>query len=181
MIAVIQTPFSNTTSVVSALDRLGLGYYKVDLPEGIRSETTKLILPGVGHAGALMAYLRQARWDSTIRTTTLPFFGICLGYQILFEYLEEGEVEGLGILPGNVVKLPLSPLPHMGWSREVNSQEYYYFVHSYGVLSSPCETHRLTGETSVITRAEFKNYRGTQFHPERSGAAGEKLLKEYLC
>lgn len=181
MIAVIRTPFSNTTSVTAALDRLGLKNFCVDLPQEISDETTHLILPGVGHAGALLKHLRTLNWDSFIQKTQLPFLGICLGFQILFDYLEEGELQGLGIMEGKVVKLPLTPLPHIGWSREKGSEEYFYFVHSFGVLASMQGTHELEGKLPVVTRARKRNFFGTQFHPERSGKCGEKILQEYLC
>lgn len=181
MIAVIKTPYSNTTSVRAALDRLGVENYSVEVPSEVTRVTTKLILPGVGNAGALMEHLQRTGWDSFLLKTRLPYLGICLGFQILFDFLEEGKVRGLGIMRGDVVKLPVKPLPHMGWSKEKNSKEYYYFVHSYGIMSSPEGTHFLEGTASVVTRARKGNFQGTQFHPERSGLAGEKFMKEYVC
>lgn len=181
MIAVIKTPLSNTTSVISALDRLGFKNYAPKCPFEVSSDTTHLILPGVGHAGAMVSHLRSSGWDRYLLSSKLPFLGICLGFQILFEDLEEGNVKGLGIMKGSVVKLPLTPLPHMGWSKERGERDYFYFVHSYGVQNSVDATHFLSGENSIVSRATKDNFRGTQFHPERSGVSGEKLLKEYLC
>lgn len=181
MISVIKTPYSNFFSVACALERLGCDYQLVENPDDVSDSTTHLILPGVGHAEAMMNHLIKTNWKTFITNTKLPFLGICLGFQILFDYLEEGNVAGLGIFQGNVTRLPFETLPHIGWSKEIGQADYFYYVHSYGVLDSSNTAYVLQGTLPVVSRAKKSNYFGTQFHPERSGKAGEAVLKEFLC
>jgi glutamine amidotransferase len=106
--------------------------------------------------------------------------------QVLFESTAEGECQGLGILKGNVEKLPFTPNPHMGWASLQSGTyegDYFYFVHSYGVMkSSPHqEVSWANAHIPFIAMVKERNYTGVQFHPERSGAAGHKLLKDFLC
>ncbi len=181
MKTIIKTPFSNALSLAASLDRLGIPNQSVTLPLDVSADTTHLLFPGVGHAGKMLAFLRDNGWDQFIRETTLPFMGICLGFQVLFDFLEEGECEGLGIFDGRVGKLALKPLPHMGWARERGHPEYYYFVHSFGVATSQAATHYLETDLPVVSRARRKNFYGCQFHPERSSETGARILKEFLC
>lgn len=180
MIAVINSPVSNTFSFTSALEKLGLEYQIVNNPQEINEGHKYLVLPGVGHATVMMDYLKQRGWDEFIKSGRLPFLGICLGFQILFETLEESGEQGLGVFQGKVQRLPFAPNPHMGWSREVNGDDYYYYVHSYGVLESPQAKTFILTPLPVVSRAQFGSFTGVQFHPERSGRVGEAFLKGYF-
>lgn len=180
MIAVIDSPVSNIFSFTSALERLNLPFHLVREPKNILSDDKYLVLPGVGHASFMMTFLRDYKWDTYIREGHLPFLGICLGFQVLFEHLDEGDCEGLGIFKGRVVRLPFKTNPNMGWCREVGRSEYFYYVHSYGVLDSPSAVSWLNSSPPAISRANKGKFSGVQFHPERSGDKGELFLRGYF-
>lgn len=186
----------NLPSVERALQRLGAESQRTSSPECI-SKASALLLPGVGHYAALVRALDEQK----IRTPLLdaiqqgvPFLGICLGLQVLFESSEEApELRGLNLLPGKVCALPSQvKLPHMGWNqltpkREsrllagVGSGTYFYFAHSYAALdasdnsSATCEYG--AEFTAVI---EKQNIFAVQFHPEKSGEAGARVLQNFL-
>jgi glutamine amidotransferase len=154
-----------------------------------------VVLPGVGAAAACMARLRQNGLDKLIGRLSQPLIGICIGMQLLFERSEEGATECLGLLPGEVSRLPASTgvrLPHMGWNRlQVPGdsahplvagldQQWLYFVHSYAVRGSVHEiAHCQHGESFSAVVAHGR-VMGAQFHPERSAAAGARLLQNFL-
>ena len=154
----------------------------------------RVVLPGVGSAAHAMQRLRAAGLTNVLRTLTQPVLGICLGMQLLFERSAEGPTPCLGILPASAHSLkaaPGRPVPHMGWNElkrvnvdpilwGVSDGEYAYFVHSYAV---PVTEHTLASAdygiaiSAVVRRA---NFWGTQFHPERSGRTGARLLGNFL-
>ncbi len=194
MIAIIDTAVANISSVANAIERLDLRYVTSSDPEVI-ARASHVILPGVGHAQACMERLEVLGLPPLLRSLRQPVLGICLGMQILFESTEEGDCEGLGILPGRVEKIRESPglaLPHMGWNtielidpsspllRGIFSGDRVYFVHSYRTpLSTETRASTSYGETipAVVSR---DNYFGTQFHPERSGPVGLAMLRNFL-
>jgi glutamine amidotransferase len=141
-----------------------------------------------------MARLRYNGLDRLIPRLTQPLLGICIGMQLLFERSEEGDTECLGLLPGAVQRLVPSPgvrVPHMGWNRlQVASphplvaglnQQWVYFVHSYAAQVSPTILASCTHGDSFAAVVATGQVVGTQFHPERSGVAGARLLQNFLA
>jgi glutamine amidotransferase len=194
VIAVIDNGGANVASLLSALGRLGADAQVTRDHAAIR-DASHVILPGVGAAADSMARLRAAGLDTLIPALAQPLLGICLGMQLLFDSSEEGCTRCLGLLPGSVTRLRPAPgvrVPHAGWSRvrwrqthplaegldERNS--WFYFMHGYAVLDSSAALGAAdAGEsfTAVVVRG---NVAGVQFHPERSGSAGARILENFL-
>src|ERR1700722_10970256 len=190
----------NLPSVERALQRLGVQTERVSTSAGV-AKAAALILPGVGHYGALIRALgRNGLRESLIAAieSGVPFLGICLGLQALFENSEEApDLHGLQILPGSVrVLRGAVKLPHMGWDQlqskagsrlleGIDSAAYFYFAHSYAV---PYCAEKLTLDTRAtcsyggefVAVTEKENIFGVQFHPEKSGAAGQRVLENFL-
>ncbi|MEE4330206.1 MAG: imidazole glycerol phosphate synthase subunit HisH [Wenzhouxiangella sp.] len=192
-VAVINSGGANLGSVVHALRRLGVECTLTrDLRE-IRS-AERVILPGVGSAGAAMAALRDAGLLDGIVGLTQPVLGICLGLQLLFEHSEEGDAACLGIMPGTVTRLAVEPglrLPHMGWNQVewnlrddplaagLSGDEWFYFVHSFAApIDRAVATCRHGQRFAAIVR--HNNFAACQFHPEKSAAAGARILENFL-
>lgn len=191
-IAVVDSGGANISSVLHALRRLGVDPVFTADAQTIRA-ADRVLLPGVGAAGRAMDVLRNHRLVDVLRGLTQPVLGICLGMQLLFESSDEDGAALLGLIPARVRRLAGGAglrVPHMGWNalrRERPDSladpldgHWCYFVHSYAApvgewtLSS---SHH--GEPfSAIVRAG--NFRGAQFHPERSAAAGSRLLHDFL-
>jgi imidazole glycerol phosphate synthase glutamine amidotransferase subunit len=186
----------NVTSVERALRRLGAHVSTTNRPEAI-VEAERLILPGVGHCGALIAALdahglRQPLRDAIARG--INFLGICLGLQALYEASDEApSLAGLALLPGRVTHLPAGvKLPHMGWNQlrctkssrlleGIPQNAFFYFAHSYAApASGPESTAVCEHGRAFIAVIEQRNIFGVQFHPEKSGAPGAKLLENFL-
>ena len=167
-------------------------------PEEILS-ADKVILPGVGAFGDAMKNLTAAGLDTVLREVAdrkKPLLGICLGMQLLFEESEESPgVKGLGLLPGLILRIPAAPglkIPHMGWNnlkinsgkslyRSVPDSSYVYFVHSYYLKANDPEDVAARCEYGVTIDAsvESGNLYGCQFHPEKSGDVGLKILSNF--
>lgn len=195
--AVIDSGGANLGSVLYALERLGASVELTRDVDRIRV-AERVILPGVGAAGPAMRVLREARLVETIRALKQPVLGICLGLQLLFEFSEEDDTECLGIIPGRVTRLDAPRLPHMGWNRleavrsdlllaGVGASEWFYFVHSFAVSSIGAESPSYRDIVAVGCHAEKfaavvrrNNFTACQFHPERSAAAGARLLENFL-
>jgi imidazole glycerol-phosphate synthase subunit HisH len=195
-VAVVDSGVANLASVLAALRRLGAEAGVTSDSKIIRA-ADHVILPGVGSAAAAMARLQAKDLIDPLRQLKRPVLGICLGMQLLFEFSEEnGGTPGLGIVPGRVRRLrssPATPVPHMGWNqltarhpghrmlRDVQSGSFVYFVHGYA--APPADTAVATTEYGETFTAivEWKNFLGCQFHPERSGAVGAQILKNFLC
>lgn len=202
MIAIVDYRAGNLTSVARALDYLGHRCEITDQPERIRS-AERVILPGVGAAGATMENLRHLGLDSLLREEVIaagkPFLGICIGIQILLDRSEEDDARCLGVIPGRVARFPNSidgrPLkvPQIGWNRVHQSSKphplftgvadntHFYFVNSYypipadsGVAIATCEYG--INFVAAIARG---NLVATQFHLEKSGPAGLRLLDNF--
>jgi imidazole glycerol phosphate synthase glutamine amidotransferase subunit len=186
----------NVTSVDRALRRLGAHVFTTNQPEAI-ADAERLILPGVGHCGALIAALdahglRQPLRDAIARGAN--FLGICLGLQALYEASDEApSLAGLALLPGRVTHLPRGvKLPHMGWNQVrctrssrlldgISPEAYFYFAHSYAApATGPESTAVCDHGRAFIAVIEQRNIFGVQFHPEKSGAPGAKLLENFL-
>ena len=196
MIAIIDSGGANIASVTFALERCGATATLTTDAEIIAS-ADKVILPGVGAAPVAMAQLQKAGLVDCIRGLTQPVLGICLGMQLLFERSEEGDTALLGLIPGTVGAFQQAPglsIPHMGWNRllptagaaanpllkGIDDGAHVYFVHSYFAPVS--------GDTVAACRygADFTalvahgNFMGAQFHPERSGPIGARILQNFL-
>ena len=197
MIAIIDYGAGNLQSVKKAFDFIGAESVITDNPETINA-CDKILLPGVGSFGDAMDSMNKKGLVETVKQNALsgkPFLGICLGLQLLFEESEESPgVKGLGIFKGKIKKFAPDmglKIPHIGWnSLEIKQKDtlfkgipensYVYFVHSY--YGSDCE-ESLTATTEygkeLTAAVAHKNVYGVQFHPEKSGETGLKILKAF--
>jgi glutamine amidotransferase len=192
-VAVVKLGVGNTASVMFALERLGVAAVLTDDPARI-GEAERVILPGVGAAAHAMRLLRAKALGAVLRSFARPLLGICLGQQLLFESSEEGDAEGLGLMSGRVKRFAASaktPTPHMGWSKlrpvrdnplceGVGAQDYTYFVHSYICPISDATIATAEYGTAFPAMVARGNIFGCQFHPERSGAVGARILRNFL-
>ena len=195
MIAVFDYGAGNLRSVENTLAELGAEYTLVRDSEGLR-QASKIILPGVGHFGQMMRALDALDVRRTFLdriAAGVPFLGICLGLQALFEASEEApEARGLGLYEGVVRRFPLDArVPHMGWNeldvrrdsrllRGMASRPFVYFAHSYYVPENPRAAATCTYEVPYTAALECGNVYGVQFHPEKSGAVGLKIVRNFL-
>ncbi len=192
-LAIIDSGGANISSVSFACRRLGVEPVFTSDPIEIAS-ANRVILPGVGAARAAMAHLESKNLVACIRNLAQPVLGICLGMQLLFESSAEGNTPCLGIIPGRLELLPSREglrVPHMGWNSTEEEMgdpllnglptgPWFYFVHSY---AAPLGKHTVASCThgkpfSAIVR--HGNFRGAQFHPERSATHGARLLQNFL-
>ena len=200
MIAIVDYDAGNLKSVEKALAYLGeASIVTRDFKEIEKAD--KVILPGVGSFGTAMENLKKFELDKVVKEVTgegKPFLGICLGLQLLFDGSEESEgVEGLGILPGDIVKIPDKPglkIPHIGWNsltlqndgrlfQELETVPYVYFVHSFYLKAKEETMVKAVTEYSVNIHAsvEKDNVFACQFHPEKSSTTGLKILKNFAA
>jgi imidazole glycerol phosphate synthase glutamine amidotransferase subunit len=200
-VALIDYGAGNLRSVANALHALGVQPVMAASPEDL-SDATHLVLPGVGSFGDCMAQLEDRRLLSAIRDWVAagkPYFGICLGYQILFDSSEETPgVAGLGIVPGVVRRFTQTPglkIPHMGWNSALprtpdsgnwaglGAEPYFYFVHSYFPVPENPEViaaETTYGADTFAAAIELPNLLACQFHPEKSQDAGIRLIRNFL-
>jgi imidazole glycerol-phosphate synthase subunit HisH len=200
MIVVVDYGAANLLSITRALESQGASVAVSDSPAGIEA-AEGVVLPGVGAAGSAMARLRAGGTDDALRRFARgggPLLGICLGMQLFFEHLEEDDATGLGLLPGSVALLPHGrKIPHMGWNTltwapgtsgtalfsGLQPGTYAYFVHSYACMPANPE-HAVAwtdyGAPLCAAVAAGSLY-GVQFHPEKSGAAGLRMLASWLA
>jgi imidazole glycerol-phosphate synthase subunit HisH len=192
-VVIVESGGANLASLQYALERIGARSQVSRDPKKVAS-ATHVILPGVGAAADAMQRLKSTCLASTISLLTQPVLGICLGMQLLFRSSEEGPTDCLDLLPDTVRRIhaaPGRPVPHMGWNQVTPDREdpllegigpddYAYFVHSYAApVSSVTLAYTEYGKPiSAVVRRQ--NFCGTQFHPERSGKTGAKLLKNFL-
>ena len=192
-VAIIDSGGANIASLRAALARLGAQSVVTTDPEVIR-KAPRVMLPGVGNAHSAMAKLCAAGLDALIPTLTQPLLGICLGMQLLFDRSDEGPANCLGVIPGSIGKLivePGKPVPHMGWNQftqvrpdslldGISSLDHVYFVHSYAAPTSSATVAITDYGTAFTAVARRDNFCGTQFHPERSGVIGARILANFL-
>lgn len=190
-LAIINYRAGNIRSVAFALERLGLSPELTDEPAKIR-RADKLIFPGVGEASSAMAALEASHLADVLRECQQPLLGICLGMQLLCAHSEEGPAEGLGHFAARVRHFPPSAgkVPHMGWNsihdlrgplfEGVAEGSYVYFVHSYYVPPSAETCATCTYGLPFSAALQRGNIFATQFHPEKSGATGEQILRNFL-
>ena len=192
MIAIIDYKMGNLRSVENALKRLGAEFCVTADPVVIRS-ADRVLLPGVGNAAEAMENLRKAGLVEVIRSLRRPVLGICVGMQVMCRHSEEGDVECLNIFDARVKRFVPAPdvkVPHMGWNRIGNLESklfkgldggsYVYFVHSY--YPELCPDTIATSHHGVMFSAalKYENFYGTQFHPEKSGDMGERIIENFL-
>ncbi|PHS40511.1 MAG: imidazole glycerol phosphate synthase subunit HisH [Robiginitomaculum sp.] len=192
MLAIVDTGCANLASVGFAFERLGVGKI-ITQDAKIIASADHVILPGVGAFDFAMAALRERGLVQVLQNLTQPLMGICLGMQMLFDRSEEGVADGLGLITGNIERMDTGnlPAPHMGWNTledmaedpllaGINAGDYVYFVHSFAV---PVQEETIASSTygqifsAVIRRG---NIYGCQFHPERSGKTGARILANFL-
>ncbi len=192
-IAIVKYNAGNVFSVVNALRRLGVEPLLTDDAAELRN-ADRVIFPGQGEARGAMEYLRQRHLDSIIRSLTQPVLGICVGQQLLCRHSEEGNTECIGVFDTEVRRFSPSrhedKVPCMGWNRLHDTKsplmkglegEFVYFVHSFYVPVCS-ETIATTEYILPYSAALHKdNFYATQFHPEKSGSAGELILKNFLA
>ena len=196
MIAIIDSGGANIASVRFALERLGVAAELTADPNVIAS-AERVILPGVGAAPVAMAQLDAAGLIDCIRGLTQPVLGICLGMQLLFERSEEGDTPLLGVVGGTCAAFDASTgltVPHMGWNRllpadgaeghpllsGVASGTHVYFVHSYAVPVSDDTVASCDYGGAFTALVARGNFMGAQFHPERSGPVGARILQNFI-
>jgi imidazole glycerol phosphate synthase glutamine amidotransferase subunit len=184
MITILDYGAGNLRSVQNTLVELNCDYTLVNDSAGLKA-ATKILLPGVGHFGQMMHALdtlgvRDALLER-IRAN-VPFFGICLGMQALFESSEEApEVRGLGLYPGIVRRFPMDArVPHMGWNQLEPDGRYVYFAHSYYVPENQYTSAACTYGGRFTAMLKSGSVQGVQFHPEKSSAVGLQIVKGFL-
>lgn len=198
-LALIDTSTANIASVRYALNRLGVDPLLASTP-GEAAGATKLILPGVGAAGPAMRALEASGWADALRSDTRPLLGVCLGMQLLFGESEEDGGAGnpvplLGLVPGRVERLAPSdagPWPHMGWNtlsflrgidpllEGVETGSHVYFVHGFYVPEGPATLATTTYGARISAIVRQGHVAGCQFHPERSGKVGARILHNFI-
>lgn len=195
-VAVVKYNAGNIFSVIHALQRMGVEPLLTDSAEELRS-ADKVIFPGQGEASNAMHYLRERGLDALIPTLTQPVLGICIGQQLMCRHSEEGNVDCLGIFDADVRRFVPArhedKIPHMGWNslqlpeegrsgifRDFVQDEFVYFVHSYYVPVC-AHTAAVTDYIHPFSAAMQKdNFYATQFHPEKSGLVGQRILRNFL-
>lgn len=192
-IAIIDSGGANISSVRFALQRLGYDGLLTNDRQTIR-HANRVILPGVGAAGDAMQRLRERGLDQLIPELSQPVLGICLGMQLLCEHSEEDDTICLGVVPGTAKKFVVNeslPVPHMGWNQldiedanplleGVADGSHFYFLHSYAVGLSPYTLASSDYGRRFSAMIHHRNFLGAQFHPERSGRWGAKIIENFL-
>jgi len=192
-VVIIDSGGANLTSLRYAFERLD-ARAEVSSDGSRIASADRVVLPGVGNAAHAMRRLRDAQLIEVIRTLTQPVLGICLGMHLLFQRSAEGPTACLNLLPyavESLTVLPGLPVPHMGWNQlrslrndpmleGIKDGDHFYFVHRY---AAPVTEHTLASSEYGVTIAavvRHRNFWGAQFHPERSGAAGSRMLANFL-
>ena len=192
-IAVVDYKGGNVQSVLFALERLGATATLTADPELLR-KADKVLFPGEGEASSAMQALREAGLDLVIPTLQQPFLGICLGMQLLGQHSEENDTPLLGLLPFKVQRFVSDPshkVPHMGWNNLMELQgplfaglastDHVYFVHSYYAPVGEYTTAQAAHPAPFSAAVQHRNFHGVQFHVEKSGAVGTRILANFLA
>ena len=194
MIAIIDYDTGNLRSVCNALDRIGAEYVLTDDPKVI-AQADRVLLPGVGEASSAMQKLQERGLCDVIKSLMVPVLGICIGMQLMCRHSQEGDVDCLGIFDADVCRFEPDlaagvKVPHMGWNAVTDLKtglfegledgEFVYFVHSYA--ASVCEDTIAVSDNGRKFSAAMRrdNFYGAQFHPEKSGDVGERILRNFM-
>jgi len=193
MTGIINYGAGNIFSLTAALDRLQIQYGMVNTQEELAAYQ-RIIIPGVGHAGAAMQKLQASGLAEPIRQLNKPVLGICVGMQLLTSYSEEGDTTLLDIVPLKTLHFEnriSRKVPHMGWNKvfhenscalfaDIKKDAYFYFVHSYFIEYNATFTAAFADYGLKFSASlQARNFYGVQFHPEKSGEAGERLLLNF--
>jgi imidazole glycerol-phosphate synthase subunit HisH len=189
-IAIIKYNAGNVQSVLFALERLGVEALITDNPDQIKA-ADRVIFPGVGEASSAMAYLRERQLDKLIKELKQPVLGICLGLQLMCSHSEEGNTDCLNIFPQKVKLFPTAlKVPQMGWNtiynlktplfEGVKERDYMYFVHSFYAEKGDDTIAVTDYQLEYSSALQQDNFYAVQFHPEKSGDAGQKILENFL-
>ena len=191
-VAIVKYNAGNIYSVVNALRRMGIEPTLTDDPE-LLSKADRVLFPGQGEARGAMEYLKARRLDEVIRDLKQPVFGICVGQQLLCSHSEEGDVDCIGIFDAEVKRFKPErhedKVPCMGWNKLYDTKSplmdgieggYVYFVHSYYVPL--CTDTIATADYILPYSASMhkNNFYACQFHPEKSGRTGERIIRNFL-
>ena len=189
-LAIIKYNAGNIRSVLFALERIGINAIVTDDITKIQT-ADKVIFPGVGEARSAMNYLREQKLDKVIVSLKQPVLGICLGLQLMCNYSEEGDTTCLGIFKQDVKKFKTSiKVPQIGWNgivelksnlfQGIRENEYMYFVHSYYAELGENTISSTDYEIKYSSSLQKNNFYATQFHPEKSGEAGQHILENFI-
>lgn len=192
-VAIVDSIGSNLASLIFALNRIGSSFEITDEID-VLNKASHIILPGVGAAKNAMTKLKQRKLIDEISKLTKPTLGICLGMQIFMDASDEDDAKCLGIISNTCRPFENNsdyPVPHMGWNKvrfnrdsvltkNLKDDDYYYFVHSYYVpiCSETIGVSSYPIEFSAVVQKD--NFFGTQFHPEKSGLSGSKILQNFV-
>lgn len=193
-LVIVDSGGANLASVRIALQRLGVDAPLTRDPATIAA-AGRVLLPGVGAAGPVMQRLRESGLIEVLRGLRQPLLGICVGMQVLFERLAEGDCDGLGLIPGAIERMRPAEgvrIPHMGWNRlrrqaasplldGIEDGGHAYFVHSYAAGTGADCVARFEHGGAYAALVQRGNVAGAQFHPERSAGVGERLLRNFLA
>lgn len=189
-IAIVKYNAGNVCSITNALNRLGIEPIITDNAEYL-STADKIIFPGVGEASSAMQYLKAHRLDDLIKNLKQPILGICLGMQLLCRFSEENNTDCLGIFDLDVKKFSSSlKIPQIGWNsinnlsselfKGINNDEFVYFVHSYYAEIGKNTIATTDYGISYSSALNKNNFYATQFHPEKSGIVGAKIIENFI-
>ena len=194
MIAIIDYDTGNLRSVCNALDRIGAEYVLTDDPKVI-AQADRVLLPGVGEASSAMNKLQERGLCDVIKSLKVPVLGICIGMQLMCRHSQEGDVDCLGIFDADVCRFEADQsagikVPHMGWNtlsglktglfEGLTDGDFVYFVHSFA--ASVCDDTIAVSDNGRRFSAAMRrgNFYGAQFHPEKSGDVGERILRNFM-
>lgn len=190
-VAIVKYNAGNVCSVSYALQRIGVSPIVTDNPEEL-SSADKVVFPGVGEASSAMAYLQERGLDQLIVSLRQPVLGICLGMQLMCSFSEENSTNCLGIFSEKVKLFETSSLkvPQIGWNSVTNvksklfdgiiENDYFYFVHSYFVENSSHAIASTSYGVEYSSALQKDNFYAVQFHPEKSGVVGQRLLENFI-
>ncbi len=192
-VVVVKYNAGNICSVTNALQRLGVSPIVTDDPETI-CKADRVLFPGQGEASYTMRYLKENKLDEVIRSLKQPVLGICIGMQLMCKHSEEGNTDCLGIFDVDVKKFVQTEhqqkIPHMGWNsleslttplfNGIGEGQFVYFIHSYYVPVNDCSIAQSNYIHPFCASLNKNNFYATQFHPEKSGGVGERIISNFL-